>query len=88
MIHIIDPRAQDPLRDLTVWVTRRGGRAHFRRVGVPRYVHDRNLFAAHLVAIRQPTGLYRVIKYRGGLPRTHVRRATLQRYIDRILRDA
>ncbi len=80
MIHIIDPRTQVPMPDL--WLDG-------RRPKLPvRYMNDRNLFCAELVAIRQPTGLYAVIKSRyTPVPRRLVRRKTLQRYIDQVLEE-
>lgn len=74
MIHIIDPRTQSPLPDLTLWAGKR------RRALLPiRWINDRNLFSAQLVALREPSGLYRIIKARWHrMPKQPVRRATLK----------
>lgn len=77
MIHIIDPQTQSLLLEPRVW-----GQKSKTPV---RYIHDRNLICAELVAIREPSGLYRVIKCRWGNPPRLIRRKTLQRYIDETL---
>ncbi len=80
MIHIIDPRTQTPLPDLFIvgspmnsWETKRQSQ---------RYLADRNLHCADLVAVRESTGLYSILKWRYDTPPSHpVRRKTLDRYI-------
>lgn len=80
MIHIIDPRTQSPLQDF--YYVDRGRVAKSPR----RWINDRNMFCADLVAVRLSTGLYSVLKLRTApLPVRPIRRKTLQRYIDQVL---
>ncbi len=87
MIHIIDPRTQSPLPYLSFENRPKSART----VITARYINDRNLFCADLVAIRTAKGLYRILKshdsslgYSAYAGRT-VRRATLNRYIAEVL---
>ncbi len=84
MIHIIDPRSQTPLPDLFITGGPHNSWTSERRP--QRYLADRNMHCADLVAVRESTGLYRVLKVRDGVfPKRPIRRKTLQRYIDQAL---
>lgn len=84
MIHIIDPRTQSPMPDLVVWPNPFNG--HKGEVRRQRYLADRHLHCADLVAIREQTGLYRVVKAtKVPLPQRPVRLKTLQRYVEKTL---
>ncbi len=84
MIHIIDPRTQSPLPDFHEMPASTNSWTYMRHRG--RWINDRNMHSAELVAIRTPKGLYQVLKWRYDKePVRPIRRKTLQRYIDQAL---
>ncbi len=80
MIHIIDPRTQAPLRDFHELPSSTNCWRYTRHHG--RWINDHNLHCADLVAVRESTGLYLILKWRFDTPPARpVRRKTLDRYI-------
>lgn len=82
MIHLIDPRHATPMYLLTEWPLKT--RCH-REERAYRWISDRNMHDAHLVAVREESGLWRILKGPDTPPEHPVRRATLERMVLEVL---
>lgn len=80
MIHIIDPRINSPLLDLSPRV---------QKSRKARYLADRAMHEALLVAVREPSGRYRALKTRfHSLPAKPITRTRLLRMIEETMERA
>lgn len=82
MIHIIDPRTQMPTPDFTS--ERRAGQP----TAISRYVRDRDMHCASLVAVRTDDGRYYIAKNRLEKPKpgSIITSASLKRCLAQVLK--